>query len=175
MTKFKVGDKIGSGAAGDWNGTTTITKIEEGNLYGYWENKYSKGKPKDYEGFMPAHLCYLIKSDNKKKIGDTIINSTGTITRKIIFIDETGALVERENSPPGVQKRVWLNSKVLGGYTLLPPEEWVNLYRRSDNVICVSGVVHSSEQKALEGMSNDKSIKWIKTVRVDENNNPSSV
>lgn len=76
-------------------------------------------------GWIAAYF-ELVTSKNTKKIGDTIINSTGTITRKILYLDEKGALVDTTDSKD-ITSRKWLNTKILDSYTVVIPDAWVRV------------------------------------------------
>ena len=143
----------------------------EDAIWGYWNkngNPMATNAPSHWTG--GAH-DWIITEPAKPKIqvGSTYLTPTG-LKRVVVFADERGALAD--DPVEGHRKRY--NHKLTGGWTLVPPEQWVNLYRRSDGVIVAANLKFKSEADALDQQKLDPLTKWIRTVRVDEAWNPAS-
>lgn len=158
MTEFKVGDLVTINGDINWIGnhrvidgmTATISAIANENKVCWVE---INGKR---EAVFIRSITLVNPPINKMKIGDTIINSDKSITCKIIFIDDNGALIERSDSYLGKEKRKWLNYKVLGGYTVVIPDAWVRVtYKdRHRNSFQIGSKTYLSAEEATKAGEN---------------------
>lgn len=117
-------------------------------------------------------ITFINRVKPKIQVGSTYLTPTG-LKRKVVFSDEKTVLAENEDG-----RRHVYYTRLTSGWTLVPPEEWVNILNRGDinRTIEVSSKKFASLSEAWKDpISGTEAKGYICTVRVDENYNTSSV
>lgn len=159
MTEFKKGDKVYYISDIDNEEREGIIDRVVGDKVFAWDSG---------QNWMPKDRLFH-KNKNKIVVGSTYLTPTG-LKRTVVFADDRGALAD----DPVESYRKWYNYKMTGGWTLVPPEEWVCMYTRSDGRVMVTETALTTREKA-ESWALEHKVKVIQFVRIDANYNTSSV
>lgn len=172
MTEFKVGDVVVCIDKGD----QPLINGKSYTVSGFGLTTQS-GTIIFVDGVRVGHFDYRFKlKENIKpeiKVGSTYLTPTG-LKRKVVFTDEHGSLADCLE----YGGRKWYNPKQTGGWTLVPPEEWVNIQHHGNpRVYSLSSKSFPSEAAAKADLISGESSGafYVRSVRVDANYNTSSV
>lgn len=172
MTEFKVGDIA---IAGKDIGNNGLVKGKEYRVIRI-KHVSCEGTLLHLDGGFSG-FAWRFALKNKIQVGSTYATPTG-LKRKVVFSDENGALADDldpvNNKSGGNWNRKWYSHRQTGGWTLVPPEQWVNI-TRAPTKLQLSSKIFTSEQEAKDDpISGTKAEYYIRSVRVDEAWNPTS-